>query len=78
MPDYELQWLREELAYSLLLPLPQVPSLTKAKLRGRYLGEAAPELTTAKITKAFLTESIDFQSPFKSKIAAAVGLPCSG
>lgn len=78
MPDYELQWLREELAYSLLLPLSQVPNLTKYKLWGRYLGEAASELTTVKIAKAFLTESIDFQSPFKSKISAAVGLPCPG
>ena len=65
MPDCELQWLREELAHSFLLPLPWVPGLTKSQLWGRYLGEVAPELTNAKFTKTFLPEYVAFQSPFK-------------
>lgn len=78
MPDCELQWLRVELTHSFLLLLPQVPGFTESQLWDRYLGEVTFELVTANFTKAFLPESTAFQSPFKSKIAAEVGLSCPG
>lgn len=50
-----------------------VSSLTQSNLWGRYLSENAPELTAAKVTKAFPPEPRVFLSPFKNKRTAAVG-----